>query len=51
VATLLTNALPIAAGTIVLNEAVPWEELGATSEASPGHVIAEIESGRSRWRR
>jgi hypothetical protein len=35
VATLLTNALPIAAGTIVLNEAVPWEELGVTSELSP----------------
>jgi hypothetical protein len=51
VATLLTNALPIAAGTIVLNEAVPGRELGAASEPSPGHVIAEVESGWSCWRR
>jgi hypothetical protein len=51
VATLLTNALPIAAGTIVLNETVPWEEHGATSEPSLGHVFAEVESVGSRWRR
>jgi hypothetical protein len=28
-----------------------WEELGATSGPSPGQVFAEVESGRSRWRR